>query len=124
MDVLTQLLSLENIVLCLAVVALVWAQRKLAELLIPSLTKEGTKAQKWWSEFLVPIGPLGTGGLLMLIPQLPAPEMFSESLISRMIFGLFIGLISGLVYRLVKKNFLNKIGKTEPKEETPYLKEE
>jgi VIT1/CCC1 family predicted Fe2+/Mn2+ transporter len=123
MDVLTQLLSLENIVLCLAVVALVWAQRKLAELLIPSLTKEGTRAEKWWSEFLVPIGPIGTGALLMLIPYLPAPEMFSSSLVSRGIFGIFLGLISGLVYRLVKKNFLNKIGGKNEEEETPYLDE-
>jgi hypothetical protein len=123
MDVFAQLLVLENIVLCLSIVALVWVQRKLAEMLIPSLLKSGTKAHKWWSEFFVPLGPIGTGGLLTLMPQLPVPEIFAGSLMSRMIFGIFLGLISGLVFRLVKKNFLDKIGPKTNNDETPYLNE-
>lgn len=121
MDVFTQLFSLENVVLCLVVVALVWAQRKLAELSIPALTRDGTKAHKWWSEFFVPLSPLGTGALITLVPQLPIPEMFAESSVSRMIFGIFLGLISGLMFRLVKKNFLAKIGQKTKGEETTYM---
>lgn len=118
MDVLTQIVSSENIVLCLAIVALVWMQRKLAELLIPALTADGTKAHKWWGEFFVPLGPLGTGALIMLIPELPAPEMFAHSTVSRVIFGIFLGLISGLVYRLVRQNFMEKIDKKIEEEVT------
>ena len=123
MDIVTQLLSLENIVLCLVVVALVWAQRKLAELLIPALTQPGTEANHWWSEFFVPVGPLGTGALLTLIPQLPVPEIFAGSWVSRMVFGIFLGLISGLVYRVIKKALLDRIGKKVDGEEIPFLEE-
>ena len=121
MDVLTQLLSLSNIVLCLAIVALVWIQRKGVEVLISKLLKKDLKKSKVWTEFFIPIGPLGTGALLMLIPQVPVPEMFAEGNLVRMIFGLGLGLVSGLVYRLAKKNILDKMGKSD--EETPYVEE-
>ena len=75
----------------------------------------------FWQKFLVPIGPLGTGALLTLIPQLPIPEMFAEGMLNRMVFGVALGLISTLVYRLVKKNILDKLGKKD--EETPYVEE-
>jgi hypothetical protein len=86
-----------------------------------ALTKAGTKLHKWWTEFIVPIAPLGTGALIMLIPQLPVPEMFADSMISRMFFGIFLGLLSGLVYRLVRKNIMQKLGNGDS-ENSPYLK--
>jgi len=76
------------------------------------------KTSEVWREFLVPIGPICTGALLTLIPQLPMPEMFMEGTLNRMVFGTGMGLISGLVYRLVKKNILEKMGKKD--EETTY----
>lgn len=120
MDVLNQLLSVENIVLCLAIVGLVWMQRKALELSFPKLKNKETKLGKWWHEFLIPLGPLGTGVLLTLVPAVPVPEMFAGGVINRGIFGIFLGLISGLVYRLVKKNFINKIGQEDPSNNTPY----
>ena len=126
MDVLVQLLSLSNIVLCLAIVALVWVQRKGAELFISKLLslfgKEyDLKSSQIWTEFLVPMGPLGTGMLLMLIPGIPIPEMFADGMLVKMVFGLGLGLVSGLVYRLAKKNILDKMGKSG--EKTPYVEE-
>tara|TARA_Y100000310_G_C20377797_1_gene666568 strand:+ start:109 stop:474 length:366 start_codon:yes stop_codon:yes gene_type:complete len=121
MDVLTQLLSLSNIVLCLAIVALVWAQRKGIEVFVARLLKKDLKKSKLWTEFFMPVGPLGTGALLTLIPQLPIPEMFNGGVGVRMVFGLGLGLISGLVFRMVKQNLLKKMGK--PDEETPYVEE-
>jgi hypothetical protein len=121
MDVLAQLLSLSNIVLCLAIVALVWAQRKGVEVLVSKTFKKDLKKSKVWTEFFVPIGPLGTGMLLMLVPQIPIPEMFTGGTLVKMVFGLGLGLLSGLVYRLAKKNILDKMGKSD--EETPYVEE-
>jgi len=121
MDVFNQLISVENIVLCFAIVALVWFQRKLVELSFPAVLKEGTKLRKWWKSFFIPLGPIGSGGLLTLIPQIPVPEMFADGSVSRIVFGVFLGLISGLVFRLVKKNFINQIGAKKKEDETEYL---
>lgn len=109
MDILNQVLSLENAVLCLAIVALVWALRKSLELSIPALTKAQGKASEWWREFVVPLAPLVSGGLLMLIPQLPVPEMFAGSMPGRAVFGVGLGLLSGTMYRLVKQNLVKKL---------------
>jgi hypothetical protein len=57
----------------------------------------------------------------MLIPQVPIPEMFAGGILVKMVFGLGLGLVSGLVYRLAKKNILDKMGKSD--EETPYVEE-
>ncbi|MBC8222434.1 MAG: hypothetical protein H8E92_06685 [SAR86 cluster bacterium] len=113
MDVLEQLLSLSNIMLCLAIVALVWVHRKGMEILFSSLLKRDLKKYKIWREFFVPLGPIGTGMLLMLIPGVPVPEMFTSSSITKMVFGVGLGLISGLVFRMVKKLLMDKMGKED-----------
>ena len=120
MGVLEQILTLSNLILCLGIVALVWIQRRGAEVMAHKLGKD-LKNSEIWTKFLVPIGPLGTGALLTLIPQLPIPEMFAEGMLNRMVFGVALGLISTLVYRLVKKNILDKLGKKD--EKTPYVEE-
>lgn len=120
MDVLAQLLSVSNIVLCLAIVALVWMQRKGAEVLALRFFKKDLKQYKLWTELLVPVAPLGVGALLMLIPEMPVPEMFAGGMLVKMVFGVGLGLISGLVYRLIKKNILDKMGKSD--EETTFEK--
>jgi hypothetical protein len=118
MDILTQLLTFSNIMLCLAIVAIVWVQRKGAEVFTKRVFKKDLKESKLWTEFFMPIGPLGTGALLTLISQLPVPEMFNGGLLVRMVFGVGLGLVSGLVFRLIKKNIYEKMGKKE--EKTPY----
>ena len=120
MDVLAQLLSVSNIILCLAIVAAVWVQRKLAVMLFQKILNKDLNSYSLWTDFLVPIGPLGTGMLLMLISEIPVPEMFAVSVMVKMVFGLGLGLVSGLVYRLIKKNILDKMGKSD--EETTFDK--
>src|SRR3972149_8769456 len=102
MDVLDQLLSVSNIVLCLAIVALVWMQRTSIEIFMARLLDKDLKNSKLWTEFFIPLCPVVTGAFLMLIPQMPVPDIFSGGYLVRMVFGLGLGLISGLVYRLVK----------------------
>ena len=117
MDVLLELLSITNIVLCLAIVALVWMQRKLTEILVLKLFKKDLNSYKIWTDFFVPVGPLGTGAILMLIPGVPVMAMFTATLGAKVVFGLGLGLVSGLVYRLAKKNVLDKLGKTDDSED-------
>ena len=119
MDVLTELLSMSNVVLCLAIVALVWAQRKSLELLFLNKFKKDLTKSQVWTELLMPIWPLVTGALLVLIPGLPIPAMFSVGVGSKMVLGVVLGLVSGKVYRLTKKNILDKIGKSDEDNETP-----
>lgn len=118
MGVVEQLLTMYNLIFCLAVVALVWIQRKGAEVAVKTIA--GWFGQSWdlknsrvWAEFMIPLGPLGTGALLTLIPQMAIPEMFAIGILNRMVFGLGMGLLSGLVYRLLKKNLLDQIGKSD-----------
>ena len=118
MDELSQLLSLSNIVLCLAIVALVWVQRKAAVVFASKVLKKKLEDYTIWTEFFMPLGPLVTGALITLVPQLPVPDMFNGGITVRMVFGIGIGLLSGLVYRLAKKNALDKLG--APNETTPY----
>lgn len=103
---LEQLLSLSTLVFCLAIFALVWVQRKGVETFLPKFAT--TKA---WKEFFMPVGPLGTGALLAaLVQTYPYPEMFlNTTWYDRAIFGIACGLLSGLVYRIVKKNVVEKI---------------
>ena len=125
MGVVEQLLTMYNLIFCLAVVAIVWIQRKGVEITVKTIAGWAGKSwnlkdSKVWTEFLVPLGPLGAGALLTLIPQMAIPEMFATGMLNRMVFGLGMGLLSGLVYRLLKKNLLDKMGKSD--EETTYEK--
>ena len=113
MEILTELLSLSNILLCLAIVALVWAFRKGLELLFVTKFKKDLTKSLVWNDFLMPLFPLVIGALLMLVPNLPVPETFTVGVGSKMILGVGLGLLSGLVYRLTKKNILDKMGKSD-----------
>lgn len=115
MDFVSEFLNLSTIVFCLVVFCLVWVQRKVVEGLLPKLKDPKYKYSHYWTELFVPIGPISTGGILgFLVSEYPYPEMFSTST-SRTFFGIVCGLLSGLVYRLVKKNVLEKFmnGKKE-----------
>lgn len=120
MDILDQLLTLSNVILCFAIVGLVWAQRKIVELLMARYNKKMLKA-KLWTEFFVPIAPLGTGALLMLVPGIPVIEMFAATMATKMLFGLALGMVSGLVFRLLKKMIFDRAGMVN--EKTDYTKE-
>jgi hypothetical protein len=120
MGVLDQLLTLENVMLCFAIVALVWVQRKGFETFMYKIGKDITKS-KVWKEFFTPLGPLGTGMGIMLLPGVPIPAMFAASMASKAIFGIGLGLVSGLLFRLVKKMIFDRAGKQD--EEVEFLEE-
>lgn len=98
------------VVFCLAIFAIVFMLRKILEFFAPSLLSSGTKFGKFYTEVLLPILPVFLGGLSGgIFSSYPYPEMFT-SFIAHVFFGLFCGLISGLVYRVIKAGLLKKIG--------------
>lgn len=95
-EIFEQLLSLmPSIVFCVIVYGLVLGQRKVMEKAFKRV------AESWyWREIFLPAGPYGTAMILAaLIPSWPFPEAFMEPLSMHIAFGLFLGAISGQVYR-------------------------
>ena len=109
-DTLLQLLSFSNVILAVAIFALVFVQRKSIELFAEHVLKKDLSKSDVWTELLIPMGPLGTGGLLAIIPGVPVPELFQEGLVARFVFGVGLGLLSGLLYRIIKKMLAAKAG--------------
>jgi hypothetical protein len=98
--------SLTTVVFCLVIFGVVWVFRTGLELLFPKLVAEGTKLNKVWREFILPLVPIVFGGLAGgLFSSYPYPELFTST-VSHVFFGMFGGLVSGLVYRLTKQNLL------------------
>ncbi len=100
MEIFEQLLTLPNLVFCLAIWALVFIQRKIVE-----TVWSGAKTNKYWREIFLPVGPLfsGAGLAAAVSPDLYTfPDMFT-TIWGRLFFGLVCGLASGLVYRMFKK---------------------
>lgn len=108
MDPISGLLSLQFLVLCLALSALIFAIRRLVEFRFNTFTK-GTL----WRDLILPLLPLVLGTLIPLAaPMLPVPEGFASTS-GRVLFGLTAGFLSGFVYRWVKAAFHAKVGSHE-----------
>jgi len=95
--------SWQFLLFCLGIAAVTFVIRKLVEFFILDNPKmPGSRASKLWKELLLPIGPVVGGALLGLVAyKYPYPEGI-HSISGRVIFGLVAGLLSGLVYRVMK----------------------
>lgn len=95
---LDQLFTIANIVFCLIIWALVWAQRK-----VTRMAWKNAEDNKYYRGLFLPISPLAVGGVLAgLVSSYPFPEDF-QSFWARVFFGIVCGLISAHVYKIVKK---------------------
>lgn len=106
--------SISTIVFCGVIFGLVWIQRKLFEILMgrfkPSLLSGQTVISKLYTELFLPAAPLGVGGIAaFMYPSYPFPEIFTSSIEGIVFYGVFCGLISGQVYRTVKKMLAAKL---------------
>jgi hypothetical protein len=106
--------SISTIVFCGVIFGLVWVQRQLFEILFkrfkPTLLEGKTTASLLYKQLVLPATPLGAGGLLAMVFQMyPFPEIFANSVEGKVFYGVFCGLISGWVYRFVKKTLEHKI---------------
>ena len=115
LDIFSQIFSFSTLVYCIAIFCLVWIQRRTVEVFFPKVITEN-----WWRELIVPSWPIVLGGsLASLITSYPYPDIFKNAWTSRAAFGIFCGLFSSYVYRMLKKNVTDKIGITTPTGQAP-----
>lgn len=109
MDFVADFFSLSTLVFMMVVFSAVFIQRKLVEAILPSLKEKDSRWNKLWTDFFVPVGPIATGGIIgWLVDNYPYPTMFAGPT-AQIFYGIVCGLFSGLAYRLVKKNILEKL---------------
>lgn len=107
-SILQVLLSWQFIIFSLGIVAVTTVFRTIAEYLLKNV-QVIAKESKLWNDLILPILPviLGSAGTL-LIKGYPYPDGISTGG-ARFVFGLVAGLLSGLVYRIVKALFNQKL---------------
>jgi hypothetical protein len=104
------LLTWQFLFFCLAIAALTFVFRKIGDFIINNY-KFSTIVMKFWTDLMLPILPVLTGSVMALIlKKYPYPDNLTTGS-SRFIWGLVAGLLSGLVYRIVKSFLNNQVNK-------------
>lgn len=117
--ILGMLLSWQFVVFALAIAALLFVIRKVIEFSLQNWFKISAKNKKVWHDLILPILPVLLGGLCgFLFKTYPYPNQLSSAG-SRVIFGLVAGLMSGLLYRVIKSLLFSKITLEPESSETP-----
>ena len=105
--ILQMFLSWQFIIFCLAISAVIFVIRSVFEYLIINYITS-VKNLKLWKELILPILPVSIGCFLgWQIKSYPYPPDLSFTG-GRIIFGMVAGLLSGLVYRVIKGILYNK----------------
>ena len=113
-DFISQFFTVNVIVFSLVIWVAVWVLRKVIELYFKKIT-----SYESWRELFLPVLPVVVGGLLAVVAkQYPFPELFAKSVSSRMFLGIVCGMFSGFVYKLIKKNFVEKLTAKKEDEKT------
>lgn len=109
--VLQALLSWQFVLFALAIAALTFVIRKIVEFAIDSPnipTGSMNKTSKLWTELILPILPVLLGAFSGLLAKTyPFPDGLN-TLSARIAFGLVSGLLSGLVYRIIRGALASK----------------
>jgi hydrogenase-4 membrane subunit HyfE len=106
--VLQALLSWQFVLFCLAVSAIVFVVRKFAEYAMENWAA-AAKESKLWRELILPILPIVLGtACAFLAKKYPYPDGLNTGS-ARIAFGLVAGLLSGLVYKVVKGTLSSKL---------------
>lgn len=106
--ILQTLFSWQFVVFGLAIAAIVFVLRKIAEYIL-SAYNLNSKESKLWQDLILPILPVVLGAVAgFLFTTYPYPDGLTTSG-SRVIFGLVAGLLSTLFYRLIKSLLMQKI---------------
>lgn len=111
-NVLQALLSWQFVFFALAIAAMTFVLKKVVEFAIDNQnipTGSMTKENRFWKELVLPISPVIMGaGAGVLAKMYPFPEGISSPS-ARLAFGMVAGLLSGLVYRIVKGTLASKL---------------
>jgi xanthosine utilization system XapX-like protein len=104
MDLLSQLFGWQFMLFCLGIASITFVVRSTVEHLLSN-----AKEIKVWKELILPIFPVVVGAIFSLLAtSYPYPEGF-DSASGRTMFGLVAGLLSGLLYRVIKSLLASKI---------------
>lgn len=108
-NLLQTLLTWQFILFSLGIAAITEVIRRGIEFFILDNPKmPGTRASKFWREFLLPIAPYVNGILIAFFAtKFPYPEGI-DSVSAREFFGLVAGAFSGLTYRVITGLLKNK----------------
>jgi hypothetical protein len=102
MDILEQILNLSNVVFCLVVVILVFIQNK-----VVSMYFKKAASSRVYKEILLPLGPIGTGGIMAALMETYTWPTEFQAFWPRICFGMALGLLSAHLYKIVK-GFITK----------------
>lgn len=111
-NVLQALLSWQFVFFALAIAAMTFVLKKVVEFAIDNEsipTGSMTKENRFWRELVLPISPVLMGaGAGFFAHMYPFPEGISSAS-ARTAFGMVAGLLSGLLYRMVKGALVSKL---------------
>lgn len=108
MNIFDQFLTLPIVIFCLVICFLVWLQKTGLEMAFPKL-----KNMKIWNDFLVHIGPCGTGGIIAAsVKAYPFPAILDTNWFNRACVGIVCGVFSAYVWRMAKSFLVQKAGIT------------
>ena len=117
METIQALLSWQFILFGLCVFAVVFILRTIMEYLLKNV-KIIAKKSKLWNEVILPIAPPIIGVIMSMFGKsLPYPENLTTSG-GKIEFGLVAGLLSGLMYRVVKSFIASKVTPANKEVET------
>lgn len=112
-NILQILMSWQFIIFSLGIVAVTSVFRTIVEYLLLNV-KVMAKESKLWADLILPIMPVVLGSVAaIVIKGYPYPEGIS-SIGARFVFGLVAGLLSTLLYRIVKAFFNQKLTSVLP----------
>lgn len=90
-----------------------WGVRHLTEIIFPSWADKNTVFEKIWAGVILPTLPGLLGAVGALFPY-PFPSPMDEGY-AKIVCGIFCGLVSGLMVRVVKSFFVAKLASDEKK---------
>jgi uncharacterized membrane protein YedE/YeeE len=107
-NILQVLMSWQFIIFSLGIVAITSVLRTVVEYILTNV-KVMAKESKLWNDLILPIMPVVLGSVsTVFIKGYPYPEGISATG-GRFVFGLVAGLLSTLLYRIVKALFNQKL---------------
>ena len=106
-NALTILFSSQFILFCLCITGIVMFVRRIAEYVFPTL-----KTSKPWTDAILPGAPMVIGVIMSLVDKAYPYATGLTSTLDHVIYGVAAGLLSNVVYRIVKAwagNFLTNL---------------
>jgi len=96
-------LSTQTLLLCLGVYMVTFVIRRVIESVWPWIM-----SNHYWKELFVPIAPIVNGAVLGFVKSFAWPDVVSQSLVARILYGATCGLFSGWAYNRVRSFLKSK----------------